>query len=83
RLREVAEREGARAQLVADAGDIDWSAIDGVGSVAVTAGASAPETLVRRVLAALDERYAIELETLKTTSEAMSFPLPRGLRETV
>ena len=83
RLREVAEREGARAQLVADAGDIDWSAIDGVGSVAVTAGASAPETLVKRVLAALDERYAIELETLETTSEAMSFPLPRGLRETV
>ena len=83
RLREVAEREGARAQLVADAGDIDWSAIEGVGSVAVTAGASAPETLVKRVLAALDERYAIELETLETTSEAMSFPLPRGLRETV
>jgi len=81
RLREVAEREGARAQLVADAGDIDWSAIDGVGSVAVTAGASAPETLVKRVLAALDARYAIEIETLKTTSESMSFPLPRGLRE--
>src|SRR5271157_1959601 len=42
RLREVAEREGSAAQLVADALDIDWSSLDGAGSVAVTAGASAP-----------------------------------------
>jgi len=83
RLREVAEREGTRAQLVADAGDIDWSALEGANSVAVTAGASAPEALVKRVLAALDERYAIALETLATTSESMSFPLPRSLREAV
>ena len=46
RLREVAEREGAAAQLVADVRDIDWGALDGAGSVAVTAGASAPEALV-------------------------------------
>lgn len=81
RLREVAEREGARAQLVADAGGIDWSALEGITSVAVTAGASAPEALVKGVLCAFDERYAIEVETLTTTRESMSFPLPRGLRE--
>ena len=80
RLREVAEREGAAAQLVADADAIDWNALDGVGSVAVTAGASAPETLIKRILEALDERFAIALETLATTSESMFFPLPRALR---
>jgi len=81
RLREVAEREGCAAQLVADALDIDWSSLDGARSVAVTAGASAPETLVEHVLQALDERYEIALETLTTASESMAFPLPRALRE--
>ncbi|MBV9287997.1 MAG: 4-hydroxy-3-methylbut-2-enyl diphosphate reductase [Hyphomicrobiales bacterium] len=80
RLREVAEREGAAAQLVADADGVDWSALAGVASVAVTAGASTPETLVERILVALDERFAIALETLATTSESMAFPLPRTLR---
>ena len=42
RLREVAEREGRAAQLVADANAIDWRALEGVRSVAVTAGASTP-----------------------------------------
>jgi 4-hydroxy-3-methylbut-2-en-1-yl diphosphate reductase len=83
RLREVAEREGARAQLVADARDIDWGALREVASLAITAGASAPETLVERILEALDDRYAIVLETLTTASESMAFPLPRILRERV
>jgi len=82
RLREVAEREGRAAQLVADARAIDWSALDGVRSVAVTAGASAPEALVERVVEALGERFAVALETLKTASETVAFPLPRALRET-
>ena len=81
RLREVAEREGAAAQLVADARDIDWNALDGAASVAVTAGASAPEALVERILEALGARYAIAIETLTTTKESMAFPLPRTLRE--
>jgi 4-hydroxy-3-methylbut-2-en-1-yl diphosphate reductase len=83
RLREVAEREGCPAQLVADARAIDWGALDGVRSVAVTAGASAPEALIERVIEALGERFAIALETLKTASESVAFPLPRGLREAV
>ncbi len=83
RLREVAEREGCAAQLVGDERGIDWKALQNVGSVAVTAGASAPEALVKRVLAALDARYEVVLETLTTTRESMAFPLPRGLREAV
>ena len=81
RLREVAEREGCAAQLVADERGIDWSALTNVRSVAVTAGASAPEALVKRVLEALDARYTIRLETLTTAAESMAFPLPRALRE--
>jgi 4-hydroxy-3-methylbut-2-en-1-yl diphosphate reductase len=81
RLREVAEREGRPAQLVADARAIDWRALGGVHSIAVTAGASAPEALVDGVVDALGERYRIELETLTTASESMIFPLPRALRE--
>jgi 4-hydroxy-3-methylbut-2-en-1-yl diphosphate reductase len=83
RLREVAEREGCAAQLVADEHGIDWKALHNVGSVAVTAGASAPEALVERILAALSARYEVALETLTTASESMTFPLPRILREAV
>jgi 4-hydroxy-3-methylbut-2-en-1-yl diphosphate reductase len=81
RLREVAEREGRPAQLVADARAIDWRALAGVQSIAVTAGASAPEALVEQVVDALGERYRVALETLTTASESMVFPLPRVLRE--
>ena len=80
RLREVAEREGRAAQLVADASAIDWRTLEGVRSVAVTAGASTPEALVDRVVDALRERYAVTLETLTTATESMAFPLPRPLR---
>jgi 4-hydroxy-3-methylbut-2-en-1-yl diphosphate reductase len=82
RLREVAERQGVAAQLVADARAIDWRALEGVRSIAITAGASAPEALVERIIEALSERYRIALETLTTASESMAFPLPRALRET-
>jgi 4-hydroxy-3-methylbut-2-enyl diphosphate reductase len=83
RLREVAEREGCAAQLVADEHGIDWKALQNVASVAVTAGASAPEALVERILAALNARYDVALEILTTASESMTFPLPRVLREAV
>ena len=83
RLREVAEREGCAAQLVADERAIDWTALANVSSVAITAGASAPEALVERILEALHARYEVALETLTTTDESMTFPLPRDLREPV
>jgi 4-hydroxy-3-methylbut-2-enyl diphosphate reductase len=83
RLREVAEREGCAAQLVADVRAIDWGALEGVRSVALSAGASAPEVLVERIIEALGERFAIAIETLRTASESEAFPLPRALREAV
>jgi 4-hydroxy-3-methylbut-2-enyl diphosphate reductase len=83
RLREVAERNGCpRAQLVQRAANIDWTALEGIASLGITAGASAPEVLVEEVMAALNERFTLDIETVATASEDMFFPLPRILRET-
>ena len=82
RLREVAERAGCRIALLApDVSAIDWTLFEGVTSLAITAGASAPEILVERILDGFAERFEISVETLKTANEAMYFPLPRGMRE--
>jgi 4-hydroxy-3-methylbut-2-enyl diphosphate reductase len=82
RLVEVAERAGCRkAVLIQRAGDIPWDALDGVAAVGVTAGASAPETLVDEVLAALKERFEISIEQVTTASERIAFNVPRELRE--
>jgi 4-hydroxy-3-methylbut-2-enyl diphosphate reductase len=81
RLREVAERAGCPfAMLVQRAEDIDWSRFDGIASLGVSAGASAPEVLVEEVLDAFAERYALKVETMSATEENMYFPLPRALR---
>jgi 4-hydroxy-3-methylbut-2-enyl diphosphate reductase len=81
RLKEVAERAGcARAALVERADAIDWSMFGSVRTVAVTAGASAPEILVEEVISALEEHYAVDVETVTTADEDMFFPLPRPLR---
>jgi 4-hydroxy-3-methylbut-2-en-1-yl diphosphate reductase len=82
RLREVAERAGcAAAQLVLRAEDIDWTLFAGIGSLGVTAGASAPEVLVEEIIDAFAERYDVSVETVSTADESMFFPLPRQLRE--
>jgi 4-hydroxy-3-methylbut-2-enyl diphosphate reductase len=82
RLKEVAERAGCpRAALVQRAQDIDWSLFGSIGSLGITAGASAPEVLVEEVIAAFAGRYAVDLETVTTADESMFFPLPRVLRE--
>jgi 4-hydroxy-3-methylbut-2-enyl diphosphate reductase len=82
RLREVAEREGCKlAQLVPSVDEIDWRAFAAVRSLAITAGASAPEILVEQIVDAFAERFQIAVETLTTADEAMFFPLPRSLRE--
>ena len=57
---------------------IDWKALENVRSVAVTAGASAPEALVKRILAALDARYEVVLETLTTANEFDGLSAARG-----
>jgi 4-hydroxy-3-methylbut-2-enyl diphosphate reductase len=79
RLVEVAGRYGCRAALVQRAGDIDWSRLDGVRTVGITAGASAPEILVQEVLAAFRARFDISIEEVRTTEESIRFKLPIAL----
>jgi 4-hydroxy-3-methylbut-2-en-1-yl diphosphate reductase len=81
RLREVAERAGCPlARLVARSADIDWRLFDGIATLGVTAGASAPEVLVEEIVDAFAERYAITVETVTAADESVFFPLPRELR---
>ncbi len=67
--------------LAPNAAAIDWPRFSGVRSLAVTAGASAPEILVDEIVDAFAERFAIAVETLTTAKESMFFPLPRARRE--
>ena len=80
RLVEAAERCGAGAMLVQRGADIDFDWLGEVRTVGLTAGASAPELLVREVVAALAERYAIDEEQVETARENMVFKLPRALQ---
>jgi 4-hydroxy-3-methylbut-2-enyl diphosphate reductase len=80
RLVEVARNSGCRnAFLVQRAGDIDWAALGPVRCVGLTAGASAPEVLVREVLAAFRARYDVTVEEVGGTDEDVRFNLPRAL----
>jgi 4-hydroxy-3-methylbut-2-enyl diphosphate reductase len=81
RLVEVAERCGTTAKLIQRANDIDPAWLEGVATVGLTAGASAPEALVREVVARLGEWRAVEERTLVTTEEKMVFKLPRQLTD--
>ena len=82
RLREVAEREGCtRAALIQRAADIDWTVFGAIRRLGITAGASAPEVLVEEVVAAFAERYDVTVETVRTADEAITFNLPRELRD--
>lgn len=79
RLREVAERSGARAYLVQRASDIDWNWLEGVLTLGLTAGASAPEILVQEVLDLLARRRSLEVKAVTTAVEDVEFKLPRAL----
>jgi 4-hydroxy-3-methylbut-2-en-1-yl diphosphate reductase len=81
RLVEVASRAGcAYAQLVQRASEIDWRALEGIRSVGVTAGASAPEELVNEVIDAFSSRYAVTVNRVETAVENVEFKVPRILR---
>jgi len=80
RLVEVAERAGTRARLVARGGDVDFAWLDGVRTLGITAGASAPEVLVREVVATLAERFDVREEPVEGVEENMVFKLPAGLK---
>jgi 4-hydroxy-3-methylbut-2-enyl diphosphate reductase len=79
RLAEVAERSGAPARLIQRAADIDWDWLGTPETVGITAGASAPEVLVREVVEALAERFAVIEDIAEHEPERMTFKLPREL----
>ncbi|MBY6154274.1 4-hydroxy-3-methylbut-2-enyl diphosphate reductase [Vannielia litorea] len=82
RLVEVASRAGCSyAQLVQRAADIDWRALGQIGTVGVTAGASAPEVLIEEVIDAFRDRYEVAVELVETAQERVEFKVPRVLRE--
>ena len=81
RLVEVALEAGAKASYLVDfAREIDESWLEGVMTVGVTSGASVPEILVREVLEYLDDRGYSDIEQVTTTTETITFSLPRDLR---
>ena len=81
RLVEVAERAGCpRAMLVDRASEIPWDRLEGIGSLGISAGASAPEALVDEVIEAFAERYDIKVEASGAQRESIVFNLPRELR---
>ena len=81
RLVEVALRNGCRiATLVDRASEIDWSLYGDITSLGVSAGASAPESLVEEVIDAFAARYDVQVETKTTAEENIAFNIPRVLR---
>ena len=80
RLVEVAANNGCRnSRLVQRAGEMDWSWLDGIERLGITAGASAPETLVDELVTACRARYDVTIEEVRTTEENIVFKLPRAL----
>ncbi len=79
RLVEVAEREGTPARLVARGVDVDFGWLHDVRTLGITAGASAPEILVREVVDRLAERFEVREEPVEGVEERMVFKLPREL----
>lgn len=82
RLVEVGRAAGCGvSHLVQRASDIPWDALEGVASIGITAGASAPEALVEEIIDALGERYTIDIETVTTATEDVTFKIPRVLQD--
>ena len=81
RLVEVADRMGTEARLIQRADEIDPSWLEGVGTVGLTAGASAPEKLVREVVDRLSDWRLVDEEIVTSAEENMIFKLPRQLTE--
>lgn len=81
RMVEVAQAAGTRAYLVPDVGDFKEEWLEGVDTVGVSSGASAPEVLVERLLGRLAELGYDTVEMKEVTTEDITFSLPRWLRE--
>ena len=80
RLVEVARREGCQTQLIEDETQIRLSWFDGVDTVGITAGASAPEFLVQRVIDSLSDLGPVAVTEHRTTDESAHFSLPQAVR---
>lgn len=80
RLREIAKEKGIEAHLIDGVGDVQHAWFEGKKNVLVTAGASAPESLVQDLLDFLREEYAAVVESRDIRKEDVEFPLPRELR---
>ncbi|MEN8893739.1 4-hydroxy-3-methylbut-2-enyl diphosphate reductase [Planktotalea arctica] len=81
RLVEVGAKAGCSyAQLVQRARDIDWRALEGIKSIGITAGASAPDVLITEVIDAFRARYDVTVEVVETAKENVEFKVPRVLR---
>ena len=63
------------------ASDLDWSDFEGVQTIAVTAGASAPEVLVDEIVDAFRDRFDVKVEMVSTAQENIAFNVPRELRD--
>ena len=79
RLAEVAERLGTPARLIQRAKEIDWEWLGQPTKIGLTAGASAPEVLIREVIDALSARFAVTEEEIDHVPEGLVFKLPREL----
>ncbi|MEN3749340.1 4-hydroxy-3-methylbut-2-enyl diphosphate reductase [Sphingomonas sp. HF-S3] len=79
RLVEVSKRSGTPAKLVQRAADLDFAWLENIKSVGITAGASAPELLVRELVDRIGERFEITEREVETVEETVVFKLPRGL----
>lgn len=80
RLVEVARNYGcAEASLIQNAGDIDWARLEGMKTLGLSAGASAPDVLMDEVIAACRARYDVSVEEVRTATESVTFRLPRVL----
>ena len=81
RLRELSEEYGVRAFLLNDASEFDPAWIEGLGTIGITAGASAPEELVEGLVERIGQIRKITVSELVGTEENVSFSLPRSLRD--
>lgn len=80
RLREVAERSLAkRALLVPKVADMDWGELEGVQTLGMSAGASAPESLVQEMIRELSQRFDLQIEERIVKEENINFRLPHPL----
>ena len=82
RLVEVGEKAGCKySQLIEDEYSINWEALKGINSIGLTAGASAPDTLIQGVINALSKKFKVSIKSVDDISENVTFKVPKILRE--